>query len=262
MYDELARVEANWGSVAEYNRVMSEEMEYNPLTGRYEWAKPQEPTEEEEYREERDYYIHNAKKSALNGKPSEFAVELNNSWDRKEPQRPDVDLSSREYNKWFYDVRDWAHDKRLDIFSKLCKYYGVECTDNGKDFYRKTEEYVGKFAIEVEYVEHGNILGKYIVCLDYEMFKNLFRDLWFCGCNPTMRYCSSIEHSKILSNSSLGGLIMYDLKWLGVETEESINATLKEYGFNEDAVVAEFDKRWGRGDSLCEIYLGKGAETT
>lgn len=43
---------------------------------------------------------------------------------------------------------------------------------------------------------------------------------------------------------SLGGLIMHDLKSLGVETEESINATLKEYGFNEAAVVAEFDKYW------------------
>ena len=254
MYDELARVEANWGSVAEYNRVMSEEMEYNPLTGRYEWIKPQEPTEEEEYKEERDYYIYNAKKSALNGTPSEFAVELNNSWDRKEPHEPDI--KSAEYNKWFYDVRDWAHDKTLDIVSKLCEYYGVECSDDSEHFYSKTEADVGKFAIEVEYIEFGRILGKFMCGLNYETFKNLFRDLCECGCNPTMRYCSSVNYAKILCNMTLGGLIMHDLKWLGVETEESINATLEECGFNEAAVVAEFDKRWGR-DGLCEIYWGK-----
>ena len=244
MYDELARVEANFGSVAEYNRVMSEEMEYNPLTGRYEWIKPQEPTEEEEYREERDLYIYNAKKSALSGKPSEFAVELNNSWDGKKPQRPDVDLSSREYNKWFYDVKDWAHDKKLDIVSKLCEFHGAECSGDGKDFYSDTKECVGTFAIKVEYVEFGRILGKFICGLNYETFKKLFRDLWNCECHPTMRYCSSVGHAKILCNTSLGELMIYDLKWLGVETEESINATLEEYGFDEAAVVAEFDKYW------------------
>lgn len=244
MYDGLARVEANWGSVAEYNRVMAEEMEYNPLTGRYEWAKPQEPTEDELYKEERDFYIHNAKIHALNGTPSGFAVELKNMWDGKKPQDPTWDMGIQKYNQLFRDGRKWSHDKRLDVIAKLCEYYGVEYTDDGRDFYRKSEEYIGEFAIEVEYVEFGNILGKYICSLDYDTFKKLFRDLWYCECNPTMKYYNSIDYSKILSNSSLGSLIMYDLKWLGVETEESINAKLEEYGFDEDAVIAEFNKYW------------------
>lgn len=243
MYDELDKIEANWGCLAEYNRVMAEEMEYDPMTGRYEWAaEPQEPTEEEQYREERDYYIYKAKKNALNGKPSELAVELNNSWDEKKPHEPD--RKSAEYNKWFYDVRDWAHDKTLDIVSKLCEYYGVECSDDSWNFYSKTEADVGEFAIEVEYSEFSSIHGKYMCGLDYETFKNLFRDLRNCGCDPTMRYCSSVCYAKILCNISLGELIMHDLKSLGVETEESINATLEECGFNEAAVVAEFDKYW------------------
>ena len=245
MYDELDRIEANWGCLAEYNRVMAEEMEYDPMIGRYEWAaEPQEPTGEEEYKRERDYHIYKSKINSLNGKPSEFAVELENSWDRKKPQRPTGDLSIWEYNQWVNDGYEWAHDKVLDITRKLCEHYGVICSADIKDFYRDTEEYVGKFAIEVEYVEFGRILGKYMCGLDYETFKNLFRDLRNCGCNPTMRYCSSINHSKILCNISLGELIMHDLKWLGVETEESINATLEERGFNEAAVVAEFDKYW------------------
>ena len=48
-----------------------------------------------------------------------------------------------------------------------------------------------------------------------------------------MSYEKVPEKPMLLSNCSLGNLRIYDLKMAGVETEESIEKSLKEAGFDE-----------------------------
>ena len=205
--DELARIERIYGCVQEYYRCMEEERE------RY------EPTEEEILEHEKEMYLYHRKIEILNGKPSELAVKLNKEWAEKEPDRND-----------YYAGEDWSLARRLDIVEKICKHYGVEADEEYETFYRSEN-----FSISVEYIDYCNIKYKHIGNLSYEMFQNIFRDLDYCRLYPSMKYGKMIR-----SNMSLGNLKITDLKWNGIETEESLQTELLANGYNEEEEIKRF----------------------
>lgn len=207
MWDDLARIEANYGCVQEYYRCMEEKRE------RY------EPTEEEILEHEKEMYLYHRKIEILNGKHSELAVKLNKEWAEKEPDRND-----------YYAGRDWSLARKLDIIEKICKYYGVEADEKWETFYRSEN-----FSISVEYIDHCYIKYKHIGNLSYDMFQNIFRDLDYCRLYPTMKYGKMIR-----SNMSLGNLKITGLKWDGVETEESLQTELLANGYNEEEEIKKF----------------------
>lgn len=220
MWDDLARIEANYGCVQEYYRCMEEERE------RY------EPTENEILEREKEMYLYHRQIEILNGKPSDFAVALNAEWEAKKPEEKyDID-DYDNYIKSYHETRDWANNKTLDIIGKVCGYYGVKVDENGewKTFYGSDN-----FAIQVEYNNFGRIKSKHIGNLSYEMFQNIFRDLDYCRLYPTMKYGKMIR-----SNMSLGNLKIADLKWYDVEMEESINSELLANGYNEEEEIKKF----------------------
>ena len=138
MYDELASIERNFGCIAEYNRVMVEEYEYDE-TGRLVPRKEYEPTEEEEFKWCLDIHLYKLKKKLLTGERSEFVLNLRKEWKEKEPE----DHSSYKHSEWYKEMT-------LDIINKLCEHYGVKATEEYNDFYRVPYK---KFAISVEYTD-------------------------------------------------------------------------------------------------------------
>jgi len=226
--DDLSRIERNYGSVAEYNRVRYEED-----------ADTYEPSRDEQIKASNDHAVYVAKIKCLDGVPSDFAKSLKSEWDAKAPK--DEDFPDR--NSAIYAGYDWSKNRTLDVVNKICEHYGVESDDTWESYYRPG---VGKFGISVEYNDHGKIEHKHIGGLDYDTFKDVFRDLYACGQRPSMSYEKQPEKPMLLSNCSLGNLRIYDLKMAGVETEESIAKSLEEAGFDEKAVIKENMKIWER----------------
>ena len=218
MWNDLSRIEANYGCVQEYYRCMEEERE------RY------EPTENEIIESEKRSYLYHRQIEILNGKPSDFAIALNAEWEEKKPEeKHDID-DYDSYIKSYYETMDWSLARKLDIIKKICEHYGVKYDEKWETFYRSEN-----FSIGVEYIESSNIKNKYIGNLSYEIFKNIFRDLDYCRLYPTMKYGKMIR-----SNMSLGNLKITDLRWNGVETEESINSELLANGYNEEEEINKF----------------------
>ncbi len=227
--DELSRIERIYGSVAEYNRVMYEEsQEYY------------EPTKEEQIKSETDMTVYHEKIKRLDGIPSKFSQDLAKEWKAKEP---------KESGSWtmsdVYAWQDYGRAKKLDICSKLCEHYGVEL---GGNFYRIEPN---TFAIDVEYNDSnsGQIKNQAITGMNYEQFKNVFRDLYFAKCSPTMNYCDAKGENHILSNCSLGNLRISDFRRWGLETYESLNTDLQKTGFDEpgfrNKTINKIMAQWG-----------------
>ncbi len=220
MYDDLNRIEAAYGSVAEYNRSREEDLiDYR------------DPTDEEIAKAERDMDIYYEKIHLLNGEPSEFIKEFCEEWKQKEPKASDFD--DRFGMGYIYAIRDFSRERTFALMKELRKEYGCEYSINGtdgKNFYRIPNE---TFAISVEYSDDksGQIKAIAITDLDYETFKNIFRDLYYARCYPVMNFCDKNGKNVIVSNCSLGNIRMTDLKYCGLETEESLNKELEELGF-------------------------------
>ena len=182
MYDDLARIEASYGCVAEYNRVKWEEE-----------AECYEPTEEEIAESERQMAEYYAEIKRLNGEPSEFIKALVKEWDSSKPQ----------YDEWnsaaYYKTRDWSKVRTLDIVKKVCEYYGVEVDEEYATFYRVPEN---KYAVSIEYTDGCYIKHKHIGNLSLEQFKDVFRDLHYAKLRPTMAH-----KRNYVSNVSLGHLL-------------------------------------------------------
>ena len=201
-----------------------------------------EPTPEEDYKINLDFKIYREKLKCLSGEPSEVAKGLKEYWDSKEPKREDYD----DYNKYVYACYDYGKDKTLDIIDKICQAYELTSDSDWNSFYGIKPN---TFGIDVEYTD-GLINHAYFLKnekhLDYETFKNVFRDLYYLGMYPSMSYQPKDESKKklLLSNCSLGELRIYDLKLAGVETEETIKQSLDCCGFNEQKIKEEFDREW------------------
>ena len=221
--DDLSRIEATYGSVAEYNRVMYEE---NFMDQDY------EPSEEEMIDSDIQMAIYNAKIEYLNGVPSEFVKDLKKEWDEKSPKEENFETNSQYINAGY----DYSRDKKLDIIDKVSRFYNVEYSEDATRFYSPG---LKKFGISVEYIDIGHIKHKFIGGLDYDTFKNVFRDFHYSGLHPTMSLGLKPDKPMILSNCSLGNLRIYDLKLVGFESNESINAELKKLGFDEEKVKKE-----------------------
>lgn len=222
--DDLSRIESVYGSVAEYNRVMYEEEQIY-----------YERSEEEVKKAENDLAIYNAKIRYLNGTPSEFAIKLSREWERLEPQEKDYNTSSEYINAGY----EYSRDKAINCTEAISKYYDVEYSDNAASFRNPG---VNKFGIEIEYIDRGEFKHIFIGGLDYEMFKNVFRDLYYLDLSPTMSLEYELGKTDFLSNCSLGNLRISDLRRLGFETIDSINKELKTLGFDETKILNEQTK--------------------
>lgn len=180
-YDELARIERVYGSVAEYNRCQMEEQEQY------------EPTEEEIEESEREMEAYYAEIERLNGTPSNFIRKLVAEWDAKEPANDD-----------YYAVMKWGKERKLDIVAKVAEHYGVTVDEEWATFYRVPEN---RFAIAVEYKDFCYIKSKHIGNLTLEQFKDIFRDLYYAKLYPTMSH-----NGRYVSNCSLGNILRNDLR--------------------------------------------------
>lgn len=219
--DDLSRIEETYGSVAEYNRVMFEE------EGAY-----REPDYDEKIERDNMMAVYNAKIEYLDGIPSDFIVTLKTEWDEKAPKwnkYPDR-------NSYISAGYVYSHDKTLDIIDKVCKEYSVSADDEWATFYRPG---VSMFGISVEYYDYGRVYHKHIGNLNYETFKNIFRDLHYAGLAPTMSYEKVPNKPLIVSNCSLGNLRISYLKSYGIETDDSLNAELESLGFDEEKIIEE-----------------------
>lgn len=215
--DDLARIEAIYGSVAEYNRVMEEENE----------GAGYEPSEEEQFAFAADREVYNEKIRILDGKPSELAVSLKEEWDAKKPAET-KDWNMSEVRKW----QAYSKERLFAVTKALCTHYGI--VHNEEMSLYKTRE--GSFAIGLEYADSPYIKSWDVSGLSYEAFKNIFRDFHYLGLSPIMNYCDGSGKNHIISNSSLGRLRIHDLIWYGFETEESLENEYRKAGFDETAI--------------------------
>ena len=222
MLDELSRIESIYGSVAEYNRVKYEEAESD-----------YEPFDREIADREVDHCVYSEKIRILEGEPSDIAVKLGSEWDSKKP-----DLQGDWSMTHVYAWRDYGRNKLFDIMDKLCRYYCVDRNDS-MSLYRTDP---GTFAIGCEYGEDSNIKELVVSGLNYDDFKDIFRDLYSLGCNPSVNYCNEAGINHVISNTSLGSLRMNDFRYCGLESDESLKADLDAAGFDEN-VFREKTKR-------------------
>lgn len=219
--DDLSRIESVYGSVAEYNRVLYEE----DLTHF-------ERSEEEIAQADNELAIYNAKIKYLDGTPSEFASKLSSEWVSYNPQEKDFNTSSEYINAGY----EYSKDKTVNCINAISKYYNVKFSDKADAFYSPG---VKRFGINVEYIDSGTIKHKFIGGLDYEMFKNVFRDLYYLNLSPTMSLEFEPGKTTILSNCSLGNLRISYLRLAGFETTESIDKELKSLGFDETKIIGK-----------------------
>lgn len=236
MYDELARIESIYGSVAEYNRVMLEESEENY----------REPSDEEILQSECRSEAFNKKLSLLNGEPSDFIKGVIAEWSEKAPLKEDFE----NYNDYVYKVRDFGNDCVLNILDKVAEHYGITLYghDKSHDFYHPQKN---TLSIAVEYREDCYIKEKCFLNLDYETFKNVFRDLYEARVYPTCSYDTD-KSKEILCNISLGELRNSYFVGAGFETEGDQDLELDDYGFDlkeyAEKLYNEKKKEWGIGD--------------
>lgn len=216
-YDSLTAIERNYGSVAEYNRIMSEEMEYDPETGTYIPRKYEEPTEEELEREAKEQRINNRKIEALSGTPSAWAISLKKELDELAPKEEDYASNKNDY---YYAYRGYSSHRTYEIVKGIKEEYGIDLSKDVSP-YRLDK---GEFGIEIEDRNQCPVVHYAARNLSYEQFKAIFRDLRFLDKSPTMFFGREGEYrTLILSNSSLGSLRYYDLWHYGLETIEAMD---------------------------------------
>lgn len=238
----LESIERNYGSVAEYNRVMEEEYEYDE-EGNLVPRKYEEPSEEELKQQAKEQRFYNRKLKVLSGKPSDFAISLKKELDELAPKKEDY-----SGNDYYYACRDFSSHCTYEVIKGIKETYGVELSTEVSP-YRLPK---GEFAVCIEDrnaspVKHFSARG-----LSYEQFKAVFRDLRYLGENPTMFFGREGEyHTLILSNSSLGSLRYCDLLHYGLETREAMDAEAiainkAEYDANK-AFVTIYDGKCEKG---------------
>lgn len=211
----LESIERNYGSVAEYNRVMEEEYEYdeegNLVPRQYE-----EPSEEELMQQAKEQRIYNRKLEVLSGKPSDFAVALKKEFDDNAPKKEDY--SSNDY---YYACRKYSSYRTKTVVKKIKEVYGIDLSSDVSP-YRLPK---GEFAVCIEDRIECPVKHYAARELTYEQFKAVFRDLRYLGENPTMFFGREGEgKTLILSNSSLGSLRYCDFLHYGLETREAMDA--------------------------------------
>ena len=176
---ELERIEAAYGSVAEYNRVMAEEYEYDEygnLVPREEY----EPTEEELQKMHEEHVDFQNMLKYLNGEIDEDSQKLYAEIYSHEPKREDFD----DYNKYVYasyDFGDYKHDKVVEFVEAK---YGVKFDVNNNVF--KMD--IDKFGIEISKSDYGRVYHPALVNMDYDLFSRIFRDLHYFRMSPTFFY--------------------------------------------------------------------------
>ncbi len=248
MYDDLDRIESVYGSVAEYYRVQYEERYMDHDMDDHEDI-------ERMIENEISMKIYNEQIRVLDGEPSDIAEALRHKWDEKFIEISEE--SGFDYTKLNYAIRDFSHDKVLDIFDRICEHYEIISDEKWESFYRPG---VGMFGISVPYSDGCQIFHKNIGCLDYDLFQQVFRDLEYTGLCPSMSYEQTEGKPIILSNCSLGSIRIYDLRLAGLETEESLNTELKEKGFDADLIRKAVLEKYSRGEENIKVnvYTGGG----
>jgi hypothetical protein len=214
--DELSRIEANYGCVAEYNRVMNEERTY-----RY------APSAKELFEREKGFYLYDIKKKMLNGSASELAKSMRSQYER----------NKLDFAKNYYAAQEQYKEYTLTSIETICALNGLAAQDEG--FYRPEK---GTLAIEVEYIEFSEIKTRVMTNLGYDIFKSLFCDLKECGFSPSVSFWFG-ANLQTRSHCTLGELRLSDFVYAGFESEEKLNNALAKAGYDEEALIAEFAAR-------------------
>lgn len=176
---ELERIEAAYGSVAEYNRVMSEEYEYDDygnLVPREEY----EPTEEELQKMHEEHVDFQNMLKYLNGDIDEDSQKLYTEIYSHEPKREDFD----DYNEYVRAGYKFGDDKYYKVVEFVEAKYGVKF-DVHNNVYRMG---IDKFGIEISWSDCGRVYHPALVNMDYDLFSRIFRDLHYFRMSPTFFY--------------------------------------------------------------------------
>lgn len=214
----LEQIESNFGSVPEYNRVMAEEMEFDPYLGCYVERKYEEPSEEELKAQAKEDRIHNRKIEVLGGKPTDFAISLKKELDKTRPNRTDFVENTNDY---YCACRKYSSKTTLYIIEQISGQYNVEFSTEVNPYNLPKDEW----AIEIEHQDCGYVKHYAIRGLTYHEFKIIFTDLRYLGKNPVMFYGREGEHNTlILSNSSLGSIRYYYMPHYGLESRDDMDA--------------------------------------
>lgn len=215
MYDDLSRIERNYGCVAEYIRCQSEKEQVYA-----------EPTDEELDVEARKQEVLEKKLRVLSGEPSEWAKQLKERLSTSAPKKESFDDS----NKYVYACHDYSTFSTKTIIEEINKQYPINLSRDSETLLPLS------FQVSIELHDCGRIYHYKTSNLNYEMFKDVFRDLHYLNERPTVYYKNNVPYEKfgdtydghtlILSNCSLGSLRYFDFKRWGIETEESLSKEL------------------------------------
>ena len=176
---ELERIEAAYGSVAEYNRVMAEEYEYDEygnLVPREEY----EPTEEELQKMHEEHVDFQNMLKYLSGEIDEDSQKLYAEIYSHEPKREDFN-DYNDYVRAGYKFGDDKYDKVVEIVESK---YGVKFDVNNKVF--KMD--IDKFGIEINHYDCGRVYHPAVINMNYDLFSRIFRDLHYFRMSPTFFY--------------------------------------------------------------------------
>ncbi len=230
----LEAIERNYGSVAEYQRVMYEEMEFDCEQGCYVPRKQYEPSEEELAREAKEQRLQNRKVEALCGTPSNWAINLKKELDRLAPAKEDYDSQTNDY---YFACRQFSSKRTHLVVDGIKKEYGIILSKEVSP-YNLPE---GEFGVQIEDRNDSPVAHYSARGLTYEQFKTVFRDLRYLDKNPTMFFGRKGEHNTlILSNSSLGSLRYYDLWHYDLETVKAMD--IEAIAINKAVYEANIDK--------------------
>ena len=117
---ELDRIERVYGSVAEYNRVMSEEYEYDEF-GNLVPREYTEPSEEEIQENQKILDDYRKFIDFLSGDASACAKKVSLDMSKTEP----VKSTYANYNDYVYACHDWGYKRRIDIMQAMSTEYDV-----------------------------------------------------------------------------------------------------------------------------------------
>jgi len=169
MYDELASIERNYGSVAEYNRVREEERQEREWNALPESAKQ---SIEEQARARRDRFKKEVE--ALSIEPSDLVKSIKAEYDAESEEllrkKKSGELSYNEYVNAGYKHSD---ELIATAIPKIEELYGIKF-EKGSQFGKSDP---GKFSVSFEKSEFSQIFNYTASNLDKEQFMHIYTDM-------------------------------------------------------------------------------------
>lgn len=223
-WSELDRIEATYGSVAEYNRVMEEEYEYDDF-GNMVPRKHWEPSEEEIERQQRELEEYNNLLDWLCGETDKDTEEFYQSLKEQEPKRED--FGENGYNNYCNASYAYHEVKRDKVMEFIKNKYGLTFNEKVSQFHPEP----GTFIISIDVTRSCHILHYSIRDLDYDTFARIFNDLYSLRVSPFFSVqCKDMEDDMMASHVSLGEIRRnYIAGHDGFPTIKELEQQYKEY---------------------------------